>query len=75
MPWHPQGLEKSGRWKKAVVTTPLVAIGGFTSERAMGAFEHGADSVCVVTDIVQNRNPGARVKQWHSLTNIAQQNS
>ncbi len=75
MPWRPQGLEKLARWKKAIGTTPLVAIGGFTPERAMGAFEHGADSVCVVTDVVQNENPVERVKQWLCLTNTPKQNS
>lgn len=67
MPWRPQGLEKLARWKKAIVTTPLEAIGGFTLERVMGAFEQGADTVCVVTDIMQNKDPVARVKQWLSL--------
>ena len=68
MPWRPQGLEKLTRWKKAIGSTPLVAIGGFTPERAMAAFEHGADSVCVVTDVVQHSDPVERVKQWLSLT-------
>lgn len=68
MPWRPQGLEKLSRWKKAVGSTQLVAIGGFTPDRAMAAFEHGADSVCVVTDVAQHKDPVERVKQWLSLT-------
>lgn len=68
MPWRPQGLEKLQRWKQAVGDTPLVAIGGFTPERAAGAFAHGADSVCVVTDVVQHENPVARVREWLEVT-------
>lgn len=71
MPWRPQGLEKLARWKQAIGSTPLVAIGGFTPERAIGAFEHGADSVCVVTDVVQHSDPVERVKQWLSITSAA----
>lgn len=72
MPWRPQGLEKLRRWKQAIGTTPLVAIGGFTPERAIGAFDHGADSVCVVTDVVQHEDPVARVRQWLAVTQSRQ---
>jgi len=68
MPWRPQGLEKLARWKIAIGSTPLVAIGGFTPDRAMAAYEHGADSVCVVTDVAQHNDPVVRVKHWLSLT-------
>jgi len=64
MPWRPQGLEKLQRWKNAIGNIPLVAIGGFTPERAAGAFEHGADSVCVVTDVLQHESPVERCKEW-----------
>ena len=64
MKWRPQGLEKLQRWKNAVGDIPLVAIGGFTPERAASAFEHGADSVCVVTDILQHSSPVERVQEW-----------
>ena len=64
MKWRPQGLEKLQRWKNAIGDIPLVAIGGFTPERAASAFEHGADSVCVVTDILQHSNPVERVQEW-----------
>ena len=66
MPWRPQGLEKLQRWKNAIGDIPLVAIGGFTPERASGAFDHGADSVCVVTDVLQHDNPVQRSKEWLS---------
>ena len=70
MPWRPQGLEKLARWKSAIGSTPLVAIGGFTPDRALAAYEHGADSVCVVTDVAQHNDPVERVKQWLSLTSL-----
>ena len=68
MPWRPQGLDKLKRWKASIGTIPLVAIGGFTPERAAGAFAHGADSVCVVTDVQQHENPASRIKQWLEVT-------
>lgn len=70
MPWRPQGLDKLRRWKQAIGEIPLVAIGGFTPERASGAFEHGADSVCVVTDVAQHEDPVARVREWLNETRL-----
>lgn len=64
MPWAPQGLEKITLWKHKIGTIPLVAIGGFTIERASGAFQAGADSVAVVTDVTLNANPEQRVRDW-----------
>jgi len=71
MPWRPQGLDKLARWKSSIGRIPLVAIGGFTPERAAGAFAHGADSVCVVTDVLLHENPAGRIKQWLQVTNKA----
>lgn len=71
MPWRPQGLEKLQRWKNAVGDIPLVAIGGFTPERAAGAFEHGADSVCVVTDVLQHDDPVQRSREWLKTVDVA----
>jgi len=68
MPWRPQGLAKLRRWKNSIGDTPLVAIGGFTPDRAAGAFEHGADSVCVVTDVLLHADPASRVQEWLSVT-------
>ena len=64
MPWRPQGVDKLARWKSRIGTVPLVAIGGFTPERAAAAFAHGADSVCVVTDVLRHPDPVARVREW-----------
>lgn len=64
MKWRPQGLEKLQRWKSRIGNIPLVAIGGLTPERVAGVFAHGADSACVVTDVLQHQNPPERVRQW-----------
>lgn len=68
MPWRPQGLDKLARWKSRIGDLPLVAIGGFTPERAAGAFAQGADSVCVVTDVAQHENPQQRIREWLAAT-------
>lgn len=68
MRFAPQGLERIGRWKERIGVTPLVAIGGFNVERAPGAYAAGADSICVVTDVLLNANPGARLLKWLKLS-------
>ena len=68
MPWAPQGLEKITLWKQKIGTIPLIAIGGFTLERASGAFTAGADSVAVVTDVTLNADPEQRVRDWLAIT-------
>lgn len=64
MKWAPQGLERVTRWKAMAGKTPLVAIGGLTPERAPGVLQAGADSVAVVTDVMQAKCPEARVREW-----------
>ncbi|MEM6988539.1 MAG: thiamine phosphate synthase, partial [Pseudomonadota bacterium] len=68
MKWSQQGLPRLAEWRRAVGRTPLVAIGGFTIERAQGAFDHGANCVSVVTDITLNTDPEARVDAWLAAT-------
>lgn len=68
MKWQPQGLEKVTRWKKLIGDLPLVAIGGLNPERGMSALAAGADSAAVVTDIIMNKNPEDRVRQWLEAT-------
>lgn len=68
MKWHPQGLEKVVQWKKLIGDLPLVAIGGLTPDRAKAALAAGADSAAVVTDIIMNKDPENRVKQWLEAT-------
>jgi thiamine-phosphate pyrophosphorylase len=64
MPWAPQGLERITEWKRWVGNIPLVAIGGLTVERLPGVFAAGADVAAVVNDIVSNRDPEARAREW-----------
>ncbi len=64
MPWAPQGLERITEWKTRVSPIPLVAIGGLTVERLPSVFEAGADSAAVVNDLVSNKDPEQRTREW-----------
>ncbi|QCO55404.1 thiamine phosphate synthase [Pseudorhodobacter turbinis] len=64
MKWHQQGVEKLSVWKDLVGDTPLIAIGGMTTERAPGAFAAGADIISAVTDITLHDDPEGRVRAW-----------
>ncbi|GAA6210010.1 thiamine phosphate synthase [Cognatishimia sp. WU-CL00825] len=64
MKWHQQGLEKVTEWKGIIGDLPLVAIGGMSVERAVGAFDAGADIVAAVTDITLKDDPETRVSEW-----------
>lgn len=67
MRFGPQGLARITEWKRRIGATPLVAIGGLSVERAPGAYAAGADVVCVVTDVLLNDDPEARLREWLSL--------
>jgi thiamine-phosphate pyrophosphorylase len=64
MRFAPQGIPKIAEWKKRIGTIPLVAIGGIKFEQAPAIFAAGADSIAVVSDVTQNADPDARVRQW-----------
>ena len=64
MRFEPQGIPKITEWKKRIGTVPLVAIGGIKFEHAAEIFAAGADSIAVVSDVTQNADPDARVRQW-----------
>jgi thiamine-phosphate pyrophosphorylase len=64
MRFAPQGIPKITEWKKRIADIPLVAIGGIKFEQAAAIFAAGADSIAVVSDITQNADPDARVRQW-----------
>ena len=64
MRFAPQGIPKISVWKQRVGNIPLVAIGGIKLEQAEEIFAAGADSIAVVSDVTQNADPDARVKQW-----------
>jgi len=71
MPWEPQGLDRIKDWKRLIGKLPLVVIGGITLERAAKCLKAGADSVAVVTDIVQADNPEQRAAAWIETTKQA----
>src|SRR5204863_7160930 len=64
MRFAPQGVAKIAAWKKRVGNIPLVAIGGIKFEQSAEIFAAGADSIAVVSDVTQNADPDARVRQW-----------
>ena len=68
MKFAPQGLEKLSRWKARIGDIPLVAIGGLTPARACLALAAGADSACVVTDILRAPDPESRTVEWVTAT-------
>ncbi|MGA3062740.1 MAG: thiamine phosphate synthase [Methylocystis sp.] len=68
MSFAPQGLERLGDWKRRIGDIPLVAIGGLTPERARLVLRAGADSACVVTDILRNPEPESRAREWVTAT-------
>ncbi|MCC8965115.1 thiamine phosphate synthase [Bradyrhizobium sp. Pear76] len=67
MRFEPQGIAKITEWKKRIGAIPLVAIGGIKFEHAAEIFAAGADSIAVVSDVTQNADPDARVRQWLGL--------
>src|SRR3954467_1196450 len=64
MRFAPQGVAKITEWKKRIGNIPLVAIGGIKFEQGAEIFAAGADSIAVVSDVTQNADPDARVRQW-----------
>ena len=68
MAFAPQGLERLSEWKRRIGDIPLVAIGGLTPARACHALAAGADSACVVTDILRGKDPEARTREWIAAT-------
>ena len=63
MRFAPQGIAKITEWKKRIGDIPLVAIGGIKFEQAAEILAAGADSIAVVSDVTQNADPDARVRQ------------
>jgi thiamine-phosphate pyrophosphorylase len=68
MRFAPQGVPKITEWKQRIGSIPLVAIGGIKFEHAGEIFAAGADSIAVVSDVTQNADPEARVRQWLGRT-------
>ncbi|MGY3443861.1 MULTISPECIES: thiamine phosphate synthase [unclassified Bradyrhizobium] len=68
MRFAPQGIAKITEWKKRIGAIPLVAIGGIKFEQSAEIFAAGASSIAVVSDVTQNADPDARVRQWLGLS-------
>lgn len=68
MRFAPQGIPRITEWKKRIGDIPLVAIGGIKFEHAKEIYAAGADSIAVVSDVTQNEDPDARVRQWLDAT-------
>ena len=68
MAYAPQGLARIARWKARIGAIPLVAIGGLTPDRARASLGAGADSACVVTDVLRHADPEARTREWLAAT-------
>ncbi|MFY8107028.1 MAG: thiamine phosphate synthase [Elstera sp.] len=68
MPWAPQGIPRITDWKRRIGAIPLVAIGGLTLERAAPVYAAGADSIAVVSDVLQAPNPEERAREWVRAT-------
>lgn len=49
---------------RALTSKPIVAIGGVTLERASEVLAAGADSVAVISDILQAKDPASRVREY-----------
>ncbi len=58
-----QGIEMLKIWKEQI-SCPLTAIGGLTLETAPQAYAAGADSVCVITDVLNAASPEERCREW-----------
>ncbi|MGH6679504.1 MAG: thiamine phosphate synthase [Bradyrhizobium sp.] len=71
MRFAPQGIPKVAEWKTRIGNLPLVAIGGIKLEHAAEIFAAGADSIAVVSDVTQNADPDARVRQGLGVTEAA----
>ena len=59
----PQGLDRIREWKTRI-PCPLVAIGGIRLEQASDVYAAGADSICVITDVLKAADPEQRCRDW-----------
>ncbi|MHB8525073.1 MAG: thiamine phosphate synthase [Candidatus Acidiferrales bacterium] len=54
---------------------PIVAIGGITRDRAAEVYEAGADSLAVIRDLLEARDPAARAKEFLAIAKRSRRNS
>ncbi len=62
--YRPTGLALVRRAASRAATTPIVAIGGITLERAPEVLAAGAASVAVIGDLLAGGRPAARVRAY-----------
>jgi thiamine-phosphate pyrophosphorylase len=55
------------REARKLTQKPLVAIGGITLERAPEVFAAGADSIAVIRDLLEARDPAARAREFLAI--------
>jgi thiamine-phosphate pyrophosphorylase len=55
------------REARRLTEKPIVAIGGITLETAEEVYRAGADSLAVVSDLVNAPDPGARARAYLDL--------
>ena len=60
------------RRARALTAKPIVAIGGITLDRAADVLAAGADSVAVISDILQAKDPAARAREYIQRLEAAQ---
>lgn len=56
------------REARKLTQKPIVAIGGITLERAPEVFAAGANSIAVIRDLFEARDPAARARQFLAAT-------
>jgi len=67
MRFAPQGISKITEWKKRIGDIPLVADRRHQVRTVSRDLRRRADSIAVVSDVTQNADPDARVRQWLGL--------
>jgi len=63
------------REARKLTQKPIVAIGGITRERAAEVYEAGADSIAVIRDLLETRNPAERAREFLAIAKRSQDNS
>jgi len=63
------------REARKLTQKPIVAIGGITRERAAEVYEAGADSIAVIRDLLETRDPAERAREFRAIAKRSQENS
>ena len=66
LPYNAHGIEGFALLKKTV-SCPVVALAGVTLENGEDLLRKGVHGIAVMSDIVENKNPEDRVKEWLKL--------